>query len=281
MTLLDHSIVECMGFDILRFLLWDSAELKKLDSQASDHGNWGFLICTPSHSKSMHDGSNAPKLYGAVGPIQGDLVQETCLAIPLEGASDTQSALAQFALTCGLSIIEKARLEVGDTIVVAGANPLALSVLVAASVQGARTVCLVPDSETESAYRQDIEKLSGEILDFEDVSSFDSKLDALIASSAGKSVYVDALGQPGPVYAMATRLEKFGTLVLCRQEVTTSVLLNIADVHHRKSAQYIYWAKPETIEQALMLSECYRRAARLFHWERVHMPTFFATTRQS
>lgn len=269
MTLLDHGIVDCKGFEILESLPWEPRAGSKDLHQTAAHVNWGFLICSPPGSMAPGNESNGNNLYATIGPIQTGHIQEACLAIPLQGNLDPQSGMSHFALACGLSIIERAKLELGDTIVVAGANPLALSVLVAATLQGAMTVCLVPDSEKESTYQQDIENVSGEILDFEDVSSFDEKLDKLIASARAKTVFVDTAGQPSLVFSMATRLEKFGTLVLCRQDVATSVILNIADVHHRKSARFIYWARPENLEEALTQSECCRRAASLFHWKRV------------
>lgn len=281
MTLLNEGVVDCLGFEIVESLSWDGLGSKKDGNQALEPGSWGFLISSRQGASPLKDGSRVGNLFGTVGPIQTHRIQEPCLGIPLQGALDPQSALIQFALACGLSIIEKAKLELGDTIVVAGANLLALSVLVAASVQSTRNVCVIPDSEKQSPYRQVIEKLADALLEFEDISTFDSELDAFLALSRGKTVYVDALGQPGPVHAMATRLEKFGTLLLCRQEVTSSILVNIADVHHRKSAQFIYWARPETIEQALMLAECCRRAAGLFHWKRVHTPMILPIRRES
>jgi hypothetical protein len=275
MTPFTHGIVDCMGFEIVKSLPWDlpGGEIDDREDryQASERSNWGISICKWPDSTSSGDKSEVDRLYGLIGPIQNNRIQETCLGIPLQGALDPQSALSHFALACGLSIIGKAKLELGDAIVVAGVNPLALNVLVAARQQCARTACLVPGSEAEAAYRQDIEKLADEMIEFEDVSSCDAKLHTLIASSRGKTVYVDAIGQPSLVYAMAMRLETFGTLVLCRQEVTTSVVLNLREVHHLKSAHYIYWARPETLEEALTFSECCRRAASLFQWKRVSM----------
>jgi len=278
---LDHGIVNCRGFEILESLPWKSHLGKKVTNQVPDGSNWGFLICTPPGFTPPGNESNGNKLYGTIGPIQTEHIQESCLAIPLHGNLNPQSAMSYFALACGLSIIEKSNLELGDTAVVSGANPLALSILVAATAQGARTACLVSDSEKESAYRQDIENVSSEILDFEDVSCFDDKLDRFVALSKGKTVYVDTVGQPGPVYAMAMRLKKFGTLVFCRQEVDSSVVLSLREVHHLKSAHYIYWARPENLEQALILSECCQRSANLFHWKRVRIPTFFPLNHES
>ncbi len=269
MTGLDHGIVDCKGFEILESLPWEPRAGIKEANQTPGLSNWAFLICSPFGSAAPGNEPTGKKVYGSIGPIESDFTQESCPGIPLQSALHPQSAMSHFALACGLSIIERAKLELGDTIVVAGANPLAMSALVAATMQGARTICLVPDSEKESAYVQDIENASLEILDFEDVSSFDEKLDTLIASTRGKTVFIDTTGQPSPVFSMATRLEKFGTLVLCRQDVMISVILNIADVHHRKSAQFIYWTRPENLEECLALVSCCRRAARLLDWKRV------------
>jgi len=275
MTAIAHDIIDCIGFEIVRSLPWDlqGGEIDDREDryQASERSNWGILICRPPDSISSGDESNVDRLYGVVGQIQTDRIQETCLGIPLKGALDSQSALSHFALACGLSIIDRAKLELGDTIVVAGANLLALSVLVAARRQCARTACLVPDSEAEATYRLGIEHLADELLEFEAMSSFDSELDTFVASSRGKTVYVDAVGQPGLVYAMARRLEMFGTMVLCRQEVTTSLQIDIRRYVHLKSAQIIYWSRPENLEEALIISECCRRAGKLFQWKRVSM----------
>jgi hypothetical protein len=273
-TFLNHGIVDCRGFEILESLPWEPRAGISEANRGPALVNWGFLICSRPHPVLPKNDSKENKLYGTIGPIESHYTRESCLGIPLKDKLDPQSAMSHFALACGLFIIEKANLELGDTVVVAGANLLALSVLVAASMQGAMTVCLVSGSEKDSAYRQDIENISGEILDFEYASSFDEKLDNLIARARGKTVFVDTAGQPSLVFSMATRLEKFGTLALCRQDVTTSVILNIGDVHHRKSARFIYWSRPENLEDALRYSECCRRGANLFHWERVRKLSF-------
>jgi hypothetical protein len=275
MTPIPHGIVDCMGFHIVKSLPWDP-RTGRLDHRqggvrAPEHGNWGFLVCSPNELMPLGHEADVSKLYGTIGPTQTDRIQHTCLGIPLQSAADPQSALARFALACGLSIIEKAELELGHTVIVAGANPLALSLLVAAREQGARTACLVPASETEAVYRQGIENLADEVIDFGDISSCDARLDALLASCRGKIVCIDAAAQPGPVCAMAARLQMFGTLVLCRQEATTSVVLRLREIHHLKSAQFIYWARPESLEEALKLGECCRRAANLFQWKRVSL----------
>lgn len=277
MTPIAHDIVDCLGFEIVKSLPWD-LQGGKIDDcedkhQASERSNWGFLICIPSDSMLSGDESDADRLYGVVGQIQTDCIQETCLGIPLKGALDPQSALSHFALACGLSIIDRAKLELGDTIVVAGANPLALSVLVAAKRQGARTACLVPNSEAEATYRLGIEQLADALVEFRAMASFDSKLDTFVASSRGKTVYVDAVGLPNLVRVMASRLEMLGTLVLCRQEVITSLQIDIQRYVHFKSAQIIYWSRPENLEEALAISECYRRTARLFYWKRISVLT--------
>jgi len=273
MTLTAHGIVDCTGFEVVKCLPWDLPGGETDDRtdrcQASKRSNWGISICRPPESMTSGDESDVNRLHGVVGQLQTDHVQETCLGVLLNGELDPLSALSHFALACGLSIIDRAKLELGDTIVVAGANLLALSVLVAADGQGARTACLVPDSETATVYRRAIERLASEVIEFKDISSFDARLDVWVASSIGNTVYVDAIGQPSSVYAMATRLARFGKLVFGRQEVTASVELNIADVHHRRSAQFIYWARPENLEEALTLAECYRRAVNLFRWRRI------------
>lgn len=281
MTRIAHGIVDCKGFEIVKSLPWDlqSGEFDDHEDgyQASERSNWGILVCRRPDSMPSGDESNVDRLYAAMGPIQSDRIQETCLGIPLKGILDPQSALSHFALACGLSIIDRATLELGDTIAVAGANLLALSVLVAANTQGARAVCLVPNSEAQATCRLGIEQLADAVVEFKAMSSFDSKLDTFLASSRGKTAYVDAVGLPNLVHAMASRLEMFGTLVLCRQEVITSIQVDIRRYVHLKSAQIIYWSRPENLKEALAIRECYRRAANLFKWTRVSTLTGVAS----
>jgi hypothetical protein len=272
MNLISHGIIDCRGFEIVMSWPW----VHKYDNnkyvtefQNRDDRNWGFLICRPPGSMSPSDKSNMDILYGVIGPIQTNLIQETCLGIPLQEAPDLPGALAQFVLSCGLSIIEQAQIELGDTVVVSGMNPLTISVLVASKAQCASILCLAPSSDLEVPYRRYIEELAYKTIEFEYTSSFDDRFDAIIASSRGKTVFIDTIGEPGLVYSMADRLEKFGIMVFCRQEASTSVVLNLRDVHHRKSAQFLYWSRPENLKEALIRRECCRRAARLLYYNRV------------
>jgi hypothetical protein len=270
MTVLHHGIVDCVGFQVVKSLSWNPDGFERHNSRGQQQRDWGFIICTPSGTAPQ----NAPEgreLYATIGAIRTDHIEGPCLGILLQGVHDHNAALSRFALACGLSIIEKAKLELGDTIIVAGANPLSHSVLVAAGKQGARAACLVSNSGTEATYLKDIESLTDEVLEYENISSFDPRLDKRIAASRGKTVYIDAAGEPSLVFAMATRVEKFGTLIFCRQEVETSVVMNLREVHHLKSANYIYWGGPETLEEALKLSECCRRADNLWRWKRIVM----------
>jgi len=273
MTPLDHEVVNCVGFEIVSSLPWDLQGAETVAGSLNEHqalklNHWGFLICRPPDAAKYHATSDMDRLYGVVGQIQSDHIHESCLAIPL-GVLDPKSALSHFALACGLSIIDRAELELGDTVVVAGANPLALSVLLAASVQGARSACLVSNSNEESGYLQDIGQLAEVIGESGAGLSFDSKLDAFVALSRGKTVFVDAAGVPNLVQAMTSRLEASGTLVLCRQDVLTSLQIDLYTDIHRKSAQVAYWARPQDLKDALSLFACCARAANLFQWRRV------------
>jgi hypothetical protein len=68
---------------------------------------------------------------------------------------------------------------------------------------------------------------------------------------------------------MAVRLEKFGKLVFCRQEADSKVVLNLRNIHHLKSAHYIYWSRAESLEEALAWGEYCMRAARLLNYKRI------------
>jgi len=208
--------------------------------------------------------TQANRLFGAIGHIQTGHIQESCYGIPLNANLDLQSHLSCFALACGLSIIEKARLELGDTIVVAGANRLAHSILIAASRQGARTACVVPTSQQEASYQLGLDEVADMLLDFNYCASYETDLDAFVASSRGRTVYIDAIGLPELVYTMVSRLGQFGTLVLPCQEATGSLSIDICRYIHRMSAQIIYWTRPEKLKDAIAFEECYQRAINLF-----------------
>jgi hypothetical protein len=114
-----------------------------------------------------------------------------------------------------------------------------------------------------------MQAMADALFEFESVSSFEEGLDAFLASSIGKVVYIDAAGRPDLVYAMAARLGTFGTLVLCRQESTTSLQLDIRRHLHITSAQVYYWTRPECLEEALSLLQYCRQATNLFQWNRI------------
>jgi D-arabinose 1-dehydrogenase-like Zn-dependent alcohol dehydrogenase len=171
-----------------------------------------------------------------------------------------------------LSIVERARLELGDAVLVAGANALALSVIVAAHLQGVRIACLTcSDTDSASGYLLSIRQLSETVLAFTPDSSLDFELDAFRGTIAGKIIYVDAAGVPNPVNYMSTRLSRFGTLVLCRPDTLKSTQVDIYRDVHRKSAQIRYWARPKTLAEALEFSEFCHRSARLHDWRRATM----------
>ncbi len=257
MTHLDHGITDCKGFKITESLPWNLAV-----SQHSETPNhWGFLLCGPPEDKE--------NVYGAIGETETEVIGETGLGIPMANISTLQSPLVPLALACGLSVIDKAQLELGDTAIVAGMNPLAYSILTAAKSQGARTACLTSGFKTTERDRSKMQTMADALFEFESVSSFEEGLDAFLASSIGKVVYIDAAGRPDLVYAMAARLRTFSTLVLCRQESTTFLQLDIRRHLHITSARVYYWTRPECLEEALALLQYYRQAANLFQWNRL------------
>jgi hypothetical protein len=274
MTPITCNVLDCTGFEVVTSLPWESDE-DRSDDQADRRqpltpGGWGFMVCKAFTSPTSVADSSAADLYGVVGEqVPTGRIERPCLGIPLEGTPDPRIALSRFALACGLSVIGKANLELGDTAVIAGANPLALSVSVAASQQGARTVCVAPAAECDSSYRSFMEQVTEASIVFTFRPSFDADFDAFVTSSRGKVVYIDTIGLPSIVDFMASRLRRFGTLILCRQDSTAMAQLDILHDIHRKSAQVVYWTRPESLEQALGLADCYRRATSLFRWKRV------------
>lgn len=271
-----HDVIDCTGFEIIMSLPWDPHEGCGDDHEDKHRSlqrtNWGFLVCRLSASSPYIAESYVDGLYGAVGEsLQTGRIETPCLGILLQGTPDPQTAMSHFVLACGLSVIDKAKLELGDTLVVAGANPLAIGLLVAADQQGVRTVCVTPEVGNNSDYLLAVKQVVKALITFTFHPSFDSQLDAFIESSRGKTVYVDTVGLPNLVYSMVSRLKTFGTLVLCRQDSANMAQVDILHDIHRKSAQIIYWTRPENLEGGLALNEYYRRATRLFQWKRVTM----------
>jgi len=266
-----HGIVNCKGFKVVMIWPWvhDFDNKYNPSFKNQDDLKWGFIICKPSVFKGSSDKYNIDKLYGVIGPIRIDYIRESCLGIPLHEEQDISIALAKYAISCGLSIVKKADVELGDTVVVSGVNPLALSVIIAAKSQGTNILCLTHYSELRSPQMKDIKKLSDEVIEFEYTAYFEARFIEIIASSKGKTIYIDAAGDPERVYSMAVRLKKFETLVFCRPDAHTSLMVNLRSIHHLKSAKFIYWGKADNLEDALIWKDCYRRAANLFNYKRV------------
>jgi len=254
MTTLTHDIVDCRGFKIIASLPWD-LEGSTLDSP------WGFLICTPAEDQT--------RTYGTLGETKLEQVSGHCLGIPLDNTATQKNRLAHLALTCALSIIDSARLELGDTAVVAGRNPLAYSILTAAKRQGAKTACLVHKTNTQRDKVPPVEAVADAVFEFQDIAAFEKGLDAFAASALGKTVHIDAAGQPDLVYAMASRLKRFAILVLCRQDAKAALQLDIRRYVHIPSVEVCYWAMPEDLEGTLTMARYYRQAANLIQWQRV------------
>jgi hypothetical protein len=269
-----RDVIDCTGFEIITSLPWGPDEGRG-DDQKDGHGprqrtGWGFVVCKPSASSRSVAAPDMKEFYGVVsGSLQSDCIETPCVGISLQSASDPQRALSHFMLACGLSVIEKAKVELGDMVVVAGANPLTLSVLVAANQQGARTACVIPETIGDATYRLAVEQVAEVSIMFTFHPSYDAKLDTLVETSRGKVVYVDTAGTPNLVYSMASRLRTFGALILCRQDSAALVQMDILRDIHRKSAQIIFWTRPEDLEGGLALSKCCLRAARLFQWKQV------------
>lgn len=235
---LEHGVVDCAGYRVTDRRAWSS---------------WGLLVC---QAPGGGDG-----VYGTIGPVDEDVIPESRFAVALDPQTDP---LATLALTCGLTILDRAGAELGDRVVVAGASVLGRAVLQAARLQGATTVCV-------AASPDDLQAAAGwadQIVDYNDVEGFDAAFDAALKDTPGKRVFVDTSGRPEIAYTMMARLNRFEPVVFTRQEATSLVRINIADFHHRKSAQFIYWARPTTLAEGLRWDVCAQRAARLLAHER-------------
>jgi len=269
--------IDCRGLQIANYVPWD---LEVVSEEFAGHRNvrnrnWGFLICRPLPNSESGRKSFCPRFIGAIGPIDVTPLEETCLGIPMQSADDSHGALIQFILACGLSILEQSQLEMGDTLVISGINPLAQSVLMAAQTHGiSRILCLVPPSESQAGFKSEVKNAVDKIVDFAYSVSFDSRFDEFLASSTGKTIFIDTTGDPDLVYSMATRLDIFGKMILCRQDADSSLVMNIRNLHHLKSAHFLYWSRIESIEDALSWREYILRAGRLFDFKRLAPPGY-------
>jgi len=271
MAYLANNTDDCRGHKVLKYLPWNLYTGKNFTSsnqqnKAGISDEWGFIICNPSVALSVAGEPDLISLYGVIGSIQNEYIQNSCYGIQL-AESDPDKALSIFSLACGLSIIEKAALEIGDTVVVTGANVLALRIIEAASLQGARTMCLVPNME--SAYLSVIQKIADAVIEFQFNASFDSEFESFEKAACGKIIYIDAIGIPSLINYMVTRLKMFGGLILCRQDLDVYYPLDIYRDVHKKSAWIHYWnILDSTIEITKMVNLC-KRAAKLYECNRV------------
>jgi hypothetical protein len=271
-----QDVVDIKGFQFVGGLPWglslDDKAWSECTLPLSEKANWGFLICRQAAVADLAGKGESEYLYGGVGPLPEAYIRESCLGVSLGRELNVHGAISILALACGLSIVERAGLELGDAIVVAGANALALSVTVAAYLQGVRIACLISaDMDSASGSLPSIRQLSEMVLAFTPDISLDSELDSFEATIPGKIIYIDAAGAPNPVNYMATRLAGFGTLVLGRPEALASTQVDIYRHVHRKSAQIRYWTRPRTLAEGLEFCEFCHRSARLHHCGRVAM----------
>ena len=245
MTRIEHGIVECKGHTIAARQTWtENAE------------SWGFVVCRAPKSS---------QLLGVIGPAAGKRVTEPALGVPLPAEHDEQAALSMWTLACGLAITQLAALELGDQLVVTGTNALANAVLRAARTQHARTGRIVRQANTPPPANP----LVDTTFDYANVDAFDTTLNAFVAAGPGKTVFVDTAAEPDLALAITGHVPKYGVVVFARPDSRDTIMLNIRQVHHLRSARYRYWAPPDTLRDAIDLAACVQRAARLARWERV------------
>lgn len=247
-----HHIVACSDARVIAGLPWD------VDVQEA----WqGVFLCQPGESDEP--------MAGGFGCVSSGRVVAPCLGVAVDTGQDVGPVMLQLAVACGLSILDMAGAELGDMLVVAGANWLALVTLLAARAQGLRTISLVPQASPVGRLSAGLDRAAEQVLAYDNVNGFETALDAVLASAGGRLAFVDTAGQPALVYEMAARLARYSTLVFCRQESTNSVVLRLRELHHLKSARFVYWARPETLRAALDFETFYQRAARLVRWGRL------------
>ncbi len=254
--------MDCRGFEVLAQSVWDCWFPWQASPIKPDMV--GFLICR----------APAGDIYGALGTVSG--INQTCatgygipLPVDAELAVYPLPLLEQFALACGLSITARAGLELGDGLVIAGMNSLAHYVLAAGRAHGADTLCLTHQADS---IKPDTMPDNDRVMALDDAAAFDEQLAAFVAGVTGKVVFADTCGDVALIHAMATHLPRFGRLLLCRPDVDASVVLNMRDFQHRRSAVFDYWAGPVTPEASTALQRHYQQAGRLIQWR--HMAVF-------
>lgn len=249
---IECNVVDCSEARVVAGLPWNGS---------ADGAWWGAFVCRLDDT--------AGSLAGAWGPVSGDAVYASCAGALLSNVGDSLAGLFRVAVACGLSVLGATGVELGDMVVVAGQDPLALMVLLAARAQGIRAICLAAHPDMAGVLGEQIRLAAEQVLVYEQVNAFEADLEAALASATGGIAFVDTGGQPALVYEMAARLRKYSALVLCRQDSADSVMLALRELHHLKSARFVYWSHPASLRSGLEFEILFQRAARLIRWNRI------------
>ncbi len=265
-------IKNCEGYTILEYLPWNNSSSTELMPEDQEGGVlrpvWGFIICCPPKTGMLVTNPDLSSLYGTTGIIQGGFIQEPCLGFQL-AEIDQKKALSILSLACSLSILDSGGFEIGDTMVVTGVNALSLNLIGSGSLQGLKTVCLVPDSETKSTYLSAIKKIADKVINFQLAVSFDDEFTDILKSACGKVAYVDTAGVPNLINYLATKLDIFGQLILCRRDSESHFPVDIYRDLHKKSVKLHYWTLIENQMDGQKMLNLSKRAGNLIEYRRV------------
>jgi hypothetical protein len=130
-------------------------------------------------------------------------------------------------------------------------------------------MCLVPTVEVESIYFPAIQKIADTVIEFQFNASFNSEFEKMGKPTFGKVVYIDATGIANLTNYLVTKLQMFGRLILCRQDLKDYFPVDIYRDVHLKSAQISYWAWPATLFETLGFIKFCQRATELHHLQRL------------
>jgi hypothetical protein len=237
MTTAPHPTTDSTGLQIVAERAWDTAP-----------DAWGIRVAHAPADDQLH---------GIIGPLDTVTVEAATPTIPLP-AADPADAMVQLALACGLSVIDAAGLAMGETLIATGNTLLARCILVAAGLQGARTGWLVKIPVLEAT--------TDVMLNYADITHFDSELDVFIRAGQGRLIFADTTADHALLDAMTSRMQRFGVLVFCRQESTATATIPLRTAHHLKSAHFIYWRRPESPCAGLAWQTYVNRAANLLRY---------------
>jgi D-arabinose 1-dehydrogenase-like Zn-dependent alcohol dehydrogenase len=171
-----------------------------------------------------------------------------------------EEALFAFLLTCGLSAVEAAGLEIGDTAVITGSGSLAQSILAAALLQGARCVSFASQRREGELFETPGKQVRAAVLRAEELRTANPP--------SQRFVMWETTGEPETLDLLVPQLGPRGKLILCRGDKSCAAQLDCYRDLHKTSAVIESW-NPASPAMLPSWRDCYRRAACLTQYKRV------------